>query len=96
MNVLPPYRIARIEELLRSGEGVRATAREAPADRKAVANYRRKWIEKELQRAYDAMCEGEGELCDEITAPLPEKEVCEMLDAWVDDQDGKEPRSKWY
>jgi hypothetical protein len=49
-----------------------------------------------LQRAYDILCEGNGEGCDELLQFLPEDHARELLDAWLDDQISDVPKSKWY
>jgi len=96
MNVLTPEKITALRALFERGIGVRAAAREIGCNRGTAARYRHAWIEAELQRAYDLLWDGDGEACDAITAKLPDKDVIAMLDAWSDDQDGKEPKSKWH
>lgn len=96
MNVLPPAKASALHAAFSRGVGVRAAAREVGCNRSTAAAYRRKWIDAELQRAYDVLWDGDGDGCDAITAKLPAKDVTTMLDAWLDDQCGHEPKSKWY
>lgn len=96
MNVLPPEKIAALFALFGRGVGVRAAAREVGCNRGTSMRYRQRWIDQELQRAYDVLWEGDGEGCDAITAKLPDKQVKAMLDAWLDDQCDHEPKSKWH
>lgn len=49
-----------------------------------------------LQRAYDLLWDGQGEACDALTEFLPSADVIRMLNAWSDDQEGREPKSEWY
>lgn len=49
-----------------------------------------------LQRAYDLLSDGDAEACDAITEFLPSRDVGEMLDAWLDDQDEGATKSRWY
>lgn len=96
MNRLPRETIDKLFAAFEAGKGVRAAAREAGCNRETSSQYRRAWIETKLQKAYDLLCDGDGEGCDAITAVLPVDNVKEMLDAWLDDQDGRLPRSRWY
>lgn len=95
-HVLPPEKIDAIREALLLGMSCNAIAAAVGCNRKTVMAYRRQWIEDELQRAYDVLWEGDGEACDAITAKLPDKDVKAMLDAWLDDQCGDAPKSKWH
>lgn len=90
MNVIRPDQISTLEKLFEQYVSIRGAAREVGVNRKTSSRYYELWIEKELQRAYDFMCDGECEKCDEVTAPLPEKRVTEMLNAWLDDQEHRE------
>ena len=49
-----------------------------------------------LQRAYDLLSEGEASGCDAISEFLPSRDVEEMLNAWLDDQDKDATKSRWY
>jgi hypothetical protein len=49
-----------------------------------------------LQRAYDLMCEGQPAACDALCEFLPEKDADAMGNAWLDDQCGEGPKSKWH
>lgn len=49
-----------------------------------------------LQRAYDLLWDGDALGCDSLIEFLPEKDVDRMFACWSDDQDGKEPRSRFY
>lgn len=49
-----------------------------------------------LQRAYDLLWDGDALGCDAILEFVPSDEVDVLLGAWSDDQDGKDPKSKWY
>lgn len=48
------------------------------------------------RRAYDLMWDGHTEACDAVTEWLPSDMVNQMFDAWENDQDSKNPRSKFY
>lgn len=96
MNIIPPEEREALVRLFDAGVGTLAAARKVGCNKNTASRYRRKWIEAELQRAYDVLWEGEAEACDEITARLPEKDVLEMLNDWLNDQCGQEPKSKWY
>lgn len=100
MNALDPTKARRLYSLFCYRHGVREAARLAGVNRGTAAAYRRKWLEYRptLQRAYDALWEGDGEECDRINAALPEPVVAAMLDAWLDDQmsDIGIPRSGFY
>jgi hypothetical protein len=49
-----------------------------------------------LQRAYDLLCDGTGEEADAILEFVPEKDAMALLDAWVEDQNYGNTKSKWY
>lgn len=49
-----------------------------------------------LQRAYDLMWDHQPEAADALVEFLPEDEVSAMFDAWMEDQLGDGPKSKWY
>lgn len=49
-----------------------------------------------LQRAYDLLWDGDCMGCDALLEFVPENASTEMLNAWMDDQDGKHPKSRWY
>lgn len=49
-----------------------------------------------LQRAYDLLSDGNYEACDAITEFLPSRDVEQMIDAWLDDQDEGSMKSRWY
>lgn len=49
-----------------------------------------------LQHAYDLMWDGDALGCDALIEFLPSADVDKMFSAWSDDQDGKEPYSRWY
>lgn len=96
-HVLSSEKVASIRACLDRGLSASAVAREIGCNKKTALDYRRQWIEQELQRAYDVLWDGDGEGCDAITAKLPDKEVRAMLDAWMDDYcDDKTPKSKWH
>ena len=96
MNSLKERKRQLLLDLLSRGVGAREAARLAGVNRETATRYRRKWIDDELQRAYDLLCDGDGEACDAITAKLPDKEVRGMLDNWLKDQCGNGPKSRWY
>lgn len=49
-----------------------------------------------MQRAYDLLWDGDGQGCDALLEFLPSKSADEILNAWDNDQDGNEPKSKWH
>lgn len=49
-----------------------------------------------LQRAYDLLTAGDTNGCDVITEFLPSRDVDQMLNAWLDDQDKDATKSRWY
>jgi hypothetical protein len=49
-----------------------------------------------LQRAYDLMWDGDPISCDVLAEFLPEADVDRMFAAWESDQEGKNPKSKFY
>lgn len=49
-----------------------------------------------LQRAYDLLWDGDAFGCDALTEFLPSRDVDLMFSAWSDDQEGKQPRSKFF
>jgi hypothetical protein len=49
-----------------------------------------------LQRAYDLLWDGDGAGCDALLEFMPSRDADGLLNAWCADQDGKQPRSKWY
>lgn len=97
MNNLPPDRARKVYAAFAAGLGNRVIARRCGVDRKTAVRYRRAWlaIRGDLQRAYDALWEGDAETCDAINAALPEPAVEAMLDAWLDDQFDDE-KSGWH
>jgi hypothetical protein len=97
MHVLDSKKARQLYRLFVDGHGVRAAARTAGVDRKTARRYLQRWqpYRAQLQAAYDAMCEGECERCDEINASIPDDMVIAMLNDWLDDQDGGE-KSGWH
>jgi len=57
---------------------------------------KRALMEAMLQRAYDLMWDGRATECDAILEFLPGASVEQMFAAWQSDQEGKQPRSKFY
>lgn len=49
-----------------------------------------------LQRAYDLLWDGDFSGSDALTEFLPSNDVDKMFQCWSDDQDGKNPKSKFY
>lgn len=49
-----------------------------------------------LQRAYDLMWDGDCTATDALVEFLPRADVERMFDAWMEDQDGKKPKSEFY
>lgn len=49
-----------------------------------------------LQRAYDLLWDGDALGCDAILEFIPSRDADALLNAWSADQDGQEPKSKWY
>jgi hypothetical protein len=49
-----------------------------------------------LQRAYDLMCDGLPVAADAIAEFLPSDKVERVYDAWLDDQNTRGEKSKWY
>lgn len=96
VNRLPADKIARLESLFESGVTIRRAAREVDCHRDTVMRQRRRWAAKRLQLAYDVLWDGDGEECDRINANLPDNHVKNMLDCWLDDQSGCEPKSRFY
>lgn len=93
---MSPETICKLRYLFATGKGVRESARLVGVHRDTAMRERRRWIDDELQRAYDLLCDMDCEGCDTITEKLPEHRVKAMLDAWMDDQDDKLPKSRWY
>lgn len=48
------------------------------------------------QRAYDLMWNGDGLATDALLEFLPSDTATAVLNAWDNDQDGNEPRSRYY
>jgi hypothetical protein len=48
------------------------------------------------QRAYDLMWDGDCLACDALIEFLPSDLATQMFEAWLNDQDGKNPKSKWH
>ncbi len=48
------------------------------------------------RRAYDLMCNGDGLATDAILEFLPSADTDEVFKAWENDQDGDEPKSRFY
>lgn len=49
-----------------------------------------------LQRAYDLMWDGDGQATDALLEFLPSKDADQIMDAWLNDQDGDSPKSRWH
>ena len=97
MNTLKPDKAREVYRLLAYGHGIRESARLAGVNRNTVQRYKNEWLRhrQQLQRAYDALWEGDGEGCDAITANLPDQMVIAMLDTWLDDQ-FDQPKSGYH
>lgn len=97
MNTLDPKKAKHLYSLFAYGHGIREAARLAGVSRGTGTRYHQTWmaLRSELQRAYDALWDGDAETCDAINDPLPEPAVCAMLDAWLDDQDDQ-PKSGFH
>lgn len=97
MNKLDPKKAKHLYSLFTYGHGIREAARLAGVNRSTSTRHHAIWlvVRADLQRAYDALWEGEAETCDAINAPLPEPAVMAMLDAWLDDQDDQ-PKSGFH
>lgn len=85
-----------LEVLFEASVGVREASRTARVHRDTAMRYRRKWLERQLQQAYDYMWDHECDKCDAVTWFLPRKDVNAMFDDWESDQHGKVPKSKWH
>lgn len=100
MNTLDPKKAKHLYALFGYGHGIRESSRLAGVNRGTSARHHIKWlaIRQELQRAYDALWDGDAETCDAINAPLPEPAVHAMLDAWLDDytEDTTVPKSGFH
>ena len=98
MNKLDPKKAVHLYSLFAYGHGIRESARFAKVSRGTSLAYHRQWlaVRADLQRAYDALWEGDDVTCDAINAPLPELAVCAMLDAWLEDYSTDMPKSGFH
>lgn len=99
MNWLDAKRAKHLFMLFAFGHGIRESARLACVNRGTSARYHREWLKlrQTLQRAYNALCDGDGEECDRINAPLPDAAVQAMLEAWSNDyEEPTMPKSGFY
>lgn len=49
-----------------------------------------------MQRAYDLLWDGDSFGCDALLEFIPSADANRLLSSWSDDQDDKEPKTKWY
>lgn len=90
-------KIRRLYVMFEAGYRITKSANEVGINRKTSRRYYRLWIDEQLQKAYDALWDGDDKLCDAVNFYLPDTSVREMLDAWLDDQtEDNQPKSKWH
>lgn len=97
MNRLNNNKRRELFRLFGEGLGVRAAARRVGCHRDTAMRVRRSWNRARLQMAYDAMYEGNCDLCDRMVEDLPDDQVQSMFDNWMDDVDeGVTTKSIWF